>query len=106
VANEVIKLSPDIANEAIFLLKQVQDVRHMVYLIAGNAGLNISEGQKVLETDSIKDKLRLLLSHLNHEKEILSLGKKIKSEARGEMDKAQREFYLRQQMKAIKKRVG
>ncbi|MCK5485642.1 MAG: endopeptidase La [Desulfobacterales bacterium] len=106
VANEVIKLSPDIANEAIFLLKQVRDVQHMVYLIAGNAGLNISEGQKVLETDSIKDKLRLLISHLNHEKEILSLGKKIKSEARGEMDKAQREFYLRQQMKAIKKELG
>lgn len=106
VANEVIKLSPDIANEAIFLLKQVWDVQHMVYLIAGNAGLNISEGQKVLETDSIKDKLRLLISHLNHEKEILSLGKKIKSEARGEMDKAQREFYLRQQMKAIKKELG
>lgn len=106
VANEVIKLSPDIPNEAIFLLKQVQDVRHLVYLIAGNAGLSISEGQKVLETDSIKDKLRLLISHLNHEREILSLGKKIKSEARGEMDKAQREFYLRQQMKAIEKELG
>jgi len=106
VANEVIKLSPDIANEAIVLLKQVQDVQHMVYLIAGNAGLNISEGQKVMETDSIKDKLKLLISHLNHEKDILSLGKKIKSEALGEMDKAQREFYLRQQMKAIKKELG
>ncbi|MCD4716451.1 MAG: endopeptidase La [Desulfobacterales bacterium] len=105
-ANEVIKLSPDIANEAIVLLKQVQDVQHMVYLIAGNAGLNILDGQKVMEADNVKDKMRLLISHLNREKEILSLGKKIKSEARGEMDKAQREFYLRQQMKAIKKELG
>ena len=106
VAHEVIKLSPNIPDEAGVLLDQVQDVHYMVYLVASNAGLGVSEGQKVLEADNIKDKLKLLISHLSHEKEVLSLGNKIQSEARGEMDKAQREFYLRQQMKAIQKELG
>ena len=106
VAQQVIQLSPSLPKEAGVLLDQIQDVQYMVYLVASNAGLKVEEGQKVLEANSIKDKLRLLISHLSHEKEVLSLGRKIQSEAKGEMDKAQREFYLRQQMKAIQKELG
>jgi ATP-dependent Lon protease len=106
VAHEVIKLSPNLPDEIEVLLDQLQDVRYMAYLVASNAGLKPAEGQQFLETDSIKDKLRLLISHLSHQKEVLSLGKKIQSEAQGEMDKAQREFLLRQQMKAIQKELG
>jgi ATP-dependent Lon protease len=106
VAHEVIKLSPNLPKEAGMLLDQIQDVQYMVYLVASNAGLKVEEGQRFLEVDSLKDKLRLLISHLSHEKEVLTLGKKIQSEAKGEMDKAQREFYLRQQMKAIQKELG
>jgi ATP-dependent Lon protease len=66
----------------------------------------MEKGQQVLETDSVKDKLQTLVAHLSHEKEVLTLGKKIQSEAREEMDKAQREYYLRQQLKAIQKELG
>jgi len=106
VAHDVIKLSPNLPIEANALLDQIQDVSYLIYLIASNAGVSVEEGQKILEADPVKDKLRLLISHLCREREVLSLGKKIQSEAKGKMDKAQREFYLRQQMKAIQKALG
>jgi ATP-dependent Lon protease len=106
LAEEVVTLSPNLPDEAGKLLNQVEDPRYLTYLIAANAGLQIDEGQTVLEMDDVKDKLRTLISHLTHEREILTLGKKIQSEAREEMDKAQREYYLRQQLKAIQKELG
>ncbi|MGB5422956.1 MAG: endopeptidase La, partial [Desulfobacterales bacterium] len=59
-----------------------------------------------LEIDSLKEKYRLLIGHLTREKEVLTIGKKIESEAREEMSKAQREYYLRQQLRAIQKELG
>ena len=106
LAQEIIALSPNLPEEIGKLLDQVQDPRYLAYLVAANARLKVAEGQKILEFDTIKDKLRALISHLTHEKEILSLGQKIQTEAREEMDKAQREYYLRQQLRAIQKELG
>jgi ATP-dependent Lon protease len=106
LAQEVIALSPSLPDEAGKLLNQVQDPRHLTYLVAANVHLQIAEGQKILEMDHLKDKLRALISHLTHEKEVLKLGQKIQTEARDEMDNAQREYYLRQQLKAIQKELG
>ncbi|MGD2270625.1 MAG: endopeptidase La [Desulfobacterales bacterium] len=106
LAKEVVKLSPNMPVEVTDFLNQIKDPLYLTYLVAGNAGLEIAKGQEVLETDSAKDKLRALIKYLSREKEVLSLGKKIQSEAREEMDKAQREYYLRQQLKAIQKELG
>ena len=64
------------------------------------------DAQKLLEIDSVKEKLRALIMHLGHQKEVLSLGQKIRTEAKEEMEKDQREYFLRQQMKAIQKELG
>jgi ATP-dependent Lon protease len=64
------------------------------------------KAQQILEIDSLKEKYRLLIGHLTREKEVLTIGKKIESEAREEMNKAQREYYLRQQLRAIQKELG
>jgi ATP-dependent Lon protease len=106
LAQEIVSLSPNLPEEIGKLLDQVQDPRYLTYLVAANAQLKVAEGQKILEFDNIKDKLRALISHLTHEKEVLSLGHKIQNEAREEMDKAQREYYLRQQLRAIQKELG
>ena len=106
LAQEIVALSPNLPDEIGKLLDQVQDPRYLAYLVAANAQLKVAEGQKILELDDIKDKLRALISHLTHEKEILSLGQKIQTEAREEMDKTQREYYLRQQLRAIQKELG
>ncbi len=106
LAMEVIKLAPDLPNDAGDFLNHVKDPRYLVYLIAGNLRLKVAEGQQILEADTIKEKMRTLITLLSREKEVLSLGHKIQTEARGEMDKAQREYYLRQQLKAIQKELG
>jgi ATP-dependent Lon protease len=106
LAQEVIALSPNLPDEVASLLDKVEDPRYLTYLVAANARLEIKKAQEILEADDVKDKLRALIAHLSHEKEILTLGKKIKTEAREEMDKAQREYYLRQQLKAIQKELG
>jgi ATP-dependent Lon protease len=106
VAKEVFSLSAELPKEVGIFLDQVKDPRYLVYLLAGSAGLGVEKGQKLLEQTSLKDKLHNLISHFSQEKEILVLGKKIKTEAKEEMDKAQRDYFLRQQMKAIQKELG
>lgn len=106
LAQEVIALSPNMPEDAGKFLDQVQDSRYLAYLIAANSRLEMAEGQKILEMDNVKDKFRALMVHLTREKEVLTLGQKIQSEAREEMDKAQREYYLRQQLRAIQKELG
>ncbi len=68
--------------------------------------LKTEESQKLLEMDSVHDKLMRLIALLKKEVEVLELGRKIQSEAQGEMEKMQREFFLREQMKAIQKELG
>jgi ATP-dependent Lon protease len=106
LAREVVELSPNIPNEAAIFLNTITDPRYLAYLVAANAQIEAPDGQKILEMDSVKDKLRALIAHLSHQKEVLSLGQKIRSEAKEEMDKQQREYILRQQLKAIQKELG
>ena len=106
LGREIVQLSPNIPNEAAQFLATVTDPRYLAYLIAANSQLEAPDAQKLLEIDSIKEKLRALIMHLGHQKEVLSLGQKIRTEAKGEMEKDQREYFLRQQMKAIQKELG
>ena len=106
VAQEVVTLSPNLPKEAIEYLNQVEDPRYLVYLVAGSIGLDVAKGQEIIEANTVKEKVRILIAHLSREKELLTLGKKIQTEAKGEMDKAQREYFLRQQLKAIQKELG
>jgi ATP-dependent Lon protease len=106
ITREVVALSPHLPDEVNKFLAQVEDPRHLLYLVAANVRLKIEEGQQLLEADDLKEKYRLLISHLTREKEVLTLEQKIQSEAHEEMEKAQREYYLRQQLKAIQKELG
>ncbi len=105
-AKDVFSFSSDVPKEIGIFLDQVIDPRYLVYLVATSARLGVEKGQSFLEQENLKEKLRTLISHFLHEKEILKLGKKIQSEAKEEMDKAQRDYYLRQQIKAIQKELG
>jgi ATP-dependent Lon protease len=106
LSREVVELSPNIPDEAARFLASVSDPRYLAYLVASGSQLEPQDAQKMLEIDSVKEKLRGLIVHLGHQREVLNLGQKIRSEAKGEMDKDQREYFLRQQMKAIQKELG
>ncbi len=96
----------DVPGEAIDSLARIKDTLHLAYVAAAHSEIAHDKRQALLEEDSLKAKLRELVKLLSDEKEILSLGKKIKSDAKTEMSKSQKDYYLRQQLKAIKKELG
>jgi len=106
VTEEIIEISPNLPKEVGKFLRHITDPGQLVYIVAATVNLEVKKGQALLELDTMKDKLRMLVAHLSREKEVMTLNRKIRSEAHEEMDKAQRDYYLRQQLKAIQKELG
>jgi ATP-dependent Lon protease len=100
------ELTPNIPTELVSSAVSVEDPLQLVYSIATYVRIDLDESQKLLEMDSIGAKLRFLLELLNKEVEVLELGRKIQTEAQSEMEKTQREYYLREQMKAIQRELS
>lgn len=106
MAHDVITMSPQIPDEIAEVLSQLKDPLQLAYAIAFNSDLDVQKRQEVLELDSAKEKLKMLSIHLAREKEVLAIGNRIQTEVKENIDKSQREYYLRQQMKAIKNELG
>ena len=106
MAREVGALSPQIPHELWSMLGQVRDPRFLAYLVAASLPLEVPQGQQFLEADTVQDKFRLLLTHLTHARERLSLRYQVQHTTRQAMDKAQREYYLREQLKTIQQELG
>lgn len=99
-------LVPSIPSELINSALNVDDPLQLVYSIATYIKLELADQQRILELDSVTEKLHRLMSLLNKELEVLELGRKIQTEAQSEMEKVQREYFLREQLKAIQKELG
>ncbi len=95
-------LSPDI----LLVLDDVADPGRLADLIASNLGLKVQDAQKVLETFNPKERLALVNEILANELEVLQMQAKIRTQAKDEMSKSQREYFLREQMRAIKNELG
>jgi ATP-dependent Lon protease len=95
-------LSPDI----LLVLDDVTDPGRLADLIASNLGLKVADAQRVLETLNAKDRLALVNEILANELEVLQMQARIRSQAKDEMSKSQREYFLREQMRAIKNELG
>ena len=99
-------LMPYIPEELIMATLSVEDPRQLVYLVSSYVRMDMTDAQAILESDNVSAKLQKLNVILNKELEVLELGKKIQDQAHSEMEKVQREYYLREQLKAIKKELG
>ena len=84
----------------------LEEPRQVVYIIATFLQMELELRQKLLELDSVRAKLEDISNFLRHELEILELGKKIQTSAQEEMSKVQREYLLREQLKAIQRELG
>jgi ATP-dependent Lon protease len=84
----------------------LEEARQVVYAIATLIQIDLEQHQKLLELDSVRAKLEQLSRYLTHELEILELGRKIQTSAREEIGKTQREYMLREQLKAIQRELG
>ncbi|HEY1948534.1 MAG TPA: endopeptidase La [Bryobacteraceae bacterium] len=97
---------PQSAAELTRMLAGSEDPLRMAYLLASIFSLDVAREQKLLEADSWVDALRLIHSYLSHELQVLELRQKIASNARDEMSKEQRDYMLRQQLRAIQTELG
>jgi ATP-dependent Lon protease len=104
---KVVSLSPNLPDELVNVLGAAEGPGAVADLIAGSLPtLPTALRQELLETIGLAERLQKLVAALTKEVEVLELGSKIQSEAQSEMSKTQREYYLREQMKAIQKELG
>jgi ATP-dependent Lon protease len=104
---KTVQLSPDLPDEMQSLANNVTDPRILTDLIAAQMPrFSVEEKQRVLQTIPLRERMQLLMSLLAREVQVLELGSKLHSQVTSEMDKYQREYYLREQLKAIQKELG
>jgi ATP-dependent Lon protease len=103
---EIIKLSPALSEQIKIAALNTEDPGHFADLIAVNLNLDLAERQRLLETNSVKERLTRLLPMLNREHEVLTLSSKIQTEVATSISKTQRDFFLREQMRAIQRELG
>ena len=106
VAKRVIKLMPELPKEAAALVESVTEPGQLADLITSNLDVQVDEKQDVLETFDLKTRLRKVLQFLSRQHEVLKVREKINSQVQEEMGRNQREYVLRQQLKAIKEELG
>jgi ATP-dependent Lon protease len=105
-AREVVSLMPEIPAGAAQFLEGIDDPGHLADLIAANMDVSVEEKMEVLNLVDVTARLEHVLELLHRKLEVLKLSNKIDSQVKGEMNKTQREYYLRQQLKAIKEELG
>ncbi|BCX04259.1 MAG: Lon protease [Candidatus Roseilinea sp.] len=104
--NKMAELRPDMPDELAQMIQSIEDPRQLTYAVATYTRIDLDDAQRLLEMDGLPNKMLFLLQLLNKELEVLQLGKKIQSEAQSEMEKVQREYFLREQIKAIQRELG
>ncbi len=103
---QLVTLAPHLPAELASAAGAIEEPLHLAYYIANHIRLTTEQRQEILEMDSAKEKLERLLGYMSHELEVLELGRKIQSQAEEQMGKAQREYFLREQVKAIQRELG
>ena len=106
IAKRVIKLMPELPKEAAALVDSVSEPGQLADLITSNLELQVDEKQDVLETFDLKARMRKVLQFLSRQLEVLKVREKINTQVQEEMGRNQREYVLRQQLKAIKEELG
>jgi ATP-dependent Lon protease len=103
---QAIRLSPQLPDELRTLTQAVQETNVMADLVAAHMTFGVEEKQRILETIDVEARLRLLLELLSREVRVLELTSKVQSEVNTELTRTQREYYLREQLKAIQRELG
>ena len=106
LAQKVFELSPTVSNDTSFLVRQTEDPDRLADIIIINLNIENEEKQELLETIDVRERLEKVHTLLQKEINILELSNKLQTTVRGEMDKAQREYFLREQKKAIERELG
>ncbi len=102
----LVAVAPYLPADLLSTAMAIEDQIHLAYFLAHHVRLTLEQRQEVLELDTGRDKLRLLLSLMAHELEVLEVGRRIQSQAEESIGRSQREYFLREQQRAIARELG
>lgn len=106
LAVQIVNLSPNLPSEAAYAIQNIDSPAFLIHFIASNLQVEVEEKQKLLETLPIVERADLVMNLLNRELQVLQLSEEIRSRVKTDVDQQQREYLLRQQMKAIQEELG
>ncbi|MCI5219960.1 MAG: endopeptidase La, partial [Candidatus Electrothrix sp. LOE2] len=103
---KIMSLRGVLSADLMAIVNNIEEPGRLADLVGSNLRLKVSESQKILETARPLERLRLVAELLNKEMEVATVQAKIQSDAKEEMSRSQREYFLREQMQALKKELG
>ncbi|MGY0392296.1 endopeptidase La [Bizionia sp. KMM 8389] len=106
LALQIIEESPSIPSEASFAIKNIQSNSFLINFVSSNMNLSVSEKQRLLEINDLKERALETLKYMNMEFQKLELKNDIQSKVQSDMNQQQREYFLHQQMKTIQEELG
>ncbi len=106
LAGQIIQLSPNLPSEATVVLRNIENPSFLVHFVSSNLNNEVTEKQKLLEVNDLRERAALLISYLNRELQFAELKNQVTNKTKAELDKQQREYFLQQQMKSIKDELG
>ena len=105
-ASKIVNLSPNIPSEASIAINNISSPAFLLNFISSNLQVSIADKQGILEIKKFTERLEKVMEFLNKELQVLNLSEEIRSKVKTDIDDQQRDFYLRQQMKAIQEALG
>lgn len=105
-ATKIVSLSPNIPSEASIAIHNISSPTFLLNFISSNLQVSIDDKQELLEIPKYSKRLHRVMEHLNKELQVLSLSEEIRTKVKTDIDEQQRDFYLRQQLKAIQEALG
>lgn len=105
-ATKILKLNPEIPQEAQVALDNIQSTGFLIHFVASNLNVEVSDKQKILETNNIIDRGTLLLQYMLKEIQMLEIKNEIQKKVHTDIDQQQRDYFLRQQIKVLQDELG
>ena len=105
-AQRIIELSPNLPSQASVIVNNINSLSYLVHFIGSNLQIDVQEKQLFLELPTLAAKAETLLEHMSRELQVLQISEEIQSKVRNDLEKQQRDFILRQQIKAIYDELG
>ena len=106
LASQIISISPNLPSEAAIILKNIENPSFLIHFVSSNLNSDIKDKQRLLVINNIKARAELLMNLMQTELQYTELKNKVTNKTRAELDKQQKEYFLQQQMKAIKEELG
>ena len=103
---EYVKLTKRATPEVLNTVNAIDSVSRLTDTLVGHLSIDLSQKQELLETQSLEDRANKILDHLDSQLDMSKVEKKIRGRVKSQMEKSQKEYYLNEQMKALKKELG